>query len=83
MKRDDAFLHALGRVIAARRHDLGISQEELAHRSELNRSYIGDIERGARNVAVLNLVQLSEALETTPSALCAAVEDILQRGTQG
>ena len=82
MKRDDKFLQALGKTIAARRQQLGISQEELAHRSQINRTYIGDIERGARNIAVLNIVKLAEGLETTPSELFSLAEKALARGTQ-
>jgi len=82
MKRNDKFLQALGKTIAARRQQLGISQEELAHRSQINRTYIGDIERGARNIAVLNLVKLAEGLEVTLSELFSAVEKELGRGNQ-
>lgn len=81
MKRDDHFLRVLGKTIAAKRQELGISQEELAHRSGVNRTYIGDIERGARNIAVLNIVKLAEGLETTPSVLLSEVEKALGRGT--
>lgn len=80
MKRNDEFLRALGKAVAARRRKLGISQEELADRSQLNRTYIGDIERGARNIAVLNLVRLAEGLETTPSELLGELEKGLGRG---
>jgi len=67
----------LGQIISARRQHLNLSQEELAHRAQMNRTYIGDIERGARNIAVLNLVKLSAALETTPSELLNSVEKAL------
>ena len=52
MKRNDKFLQALGKTIAARRQQLSISQEELAHRSKINRTYIGDIERGVTSVLI-------------------------------
>lgn len=45
-----------------RRKELGISQEELAFRADLNRSYIADIERGARNIALTNIGKLAKAL---------------------
>ena len=80
MERDDEFLRVLGQVLAARRREVGISQEELAHRSRLNRTYIADVERGARNVAVLNLVKLAEGLDTELSDLLASVEESLGRG---
>jgi transcriptional regulator with XRE-family HTH domain len=71
----DEFLRAFGRVIANRRHKLGISQEELASRANLNRTYIGDIERGARNIALLNIKRLAVALGTNPSKLLDEAED--------
>lgn len=40
----------------------GISQEELAFRSGLHRTYISDIERGARNVSLKNIEKIAKAL---------------------
>ena len=77
LQTDKKFLRILGQVIAAKRQHLSLSQEELAHRAQMNRTYIGDIERGARNIALYNLFKLSMALETTPSKLLAAVEEAL------
>jgi len=77
MKRNNQFLRTFGRIVAAKRRELGISQEELAHRAKINRTYIGDIERGARNMAALNIVKLCVALQTTPSSLFAKVEKVL------
>lgn len=45
----------------------GLSQEELAHRSNLHRNYIGGIERGERNVGVLALVEIGRALGVSPA----------------
>ena len=79
MQNDKKFLRILGQVIAARRQQLSVFQEELAHRAQMNRTYIGDIERGARNIALINLFKLSMALETTPSKLLADVEKALSQ----
>ena len=76
---NDQFLRVFGQVIASRRHKMGISQEELASRAGLNRTYIGDIERGARNVALLNIKRLSLALGTSPSKLLTEVENNISR----
>lgn len=47
----------------------GISQERLALESGLARSYLSGIERGLRNIAVLNIYKLAETLGVPPSAL--------------
>jgi transcriptional regulator with XRE-family HTH domain len=57
------------KVLHKRREALGISQEELSKRSGLHRTYISDVERGARNVSLKNMGRLSVALEVTPSIL--------------
>ena len=51
------------------RLELGISQEELAERSNLHRTYISLIERAQRNVALENIYKLAKALEVPPSSL--------------
>lgn len=57
------------KVLHKRREALGISQEELSKRSGLHRTYISDVERGARNVSLKNMGRLSAALEVQPSVL--------------
>lgn len=47
----------------------GWSQERLALESGLARSYLGGVERGHRNIAILNIVKLAEALDVSPSTL--------------
>jgi transcriptional regulator with XRE-family HTH domain len=65
---------ALGSAIREIRHGVGVSQEELAHRSGLHRTYVGGIERGERNPSYTNIVRLSEALSVSPSELLALAE---------
>jgi transcriptional regulator with XRE-family HTH domain len=76
MHRDDRelddILRALAAVVRSRREQLGISQEELAYRAGLHRTYISDIERGSRNIAVKNLVRLAHALGVPVSYLFTA-----------
>ena len=47
------------------RMNQGVSQEVLAQKAKLHRTYIGGIERGERNVSLVNLEKLSVALKTT------------------
>ena len=60
---------AFGRAVRRRREALGIPQEELADRAGLHRTYIGDVERGKRNIALVNIVKLAKALGVRPGAL--------------
>lgn len=64
-------LKKLGVNIRKLRHAACISQEELADRSGLHRTYIGGVERGERNVGVLNLIQIARALKIKPAELLA------------
>ena len=54
------------------RNRLGISQEELAERSGLHRTYISDVERGARNVSLESMEKLASGLEITLAAFFTA-----------
>ncbi len=49
----------------------GISQEELAHRTGLHRTYVGAIERAERNVSLATLEALATGLRVDPSRLIA------------
>lgn len=58
-----------GKRLAALRKQRGWSQEKLALESGLARSYLGGVERGQRNIAVVNICKLASALEVDPSEL--------------
>jgi transcriptional regulator with XRE-family HTH domain len=60
--RQDPTLIALGKAIRNVRLEQGISQEKLALLAEVDRSYVGRVERGDNNVAVLTLSRLANAL---------------------
>jgi transcriptional regulator with XRE-family HTH domain len=55
----------LGRAIKAHRIRLGISQEELGQRAGLHRTYISDLERGARNPSIGSIEKLAGALRVS------------------
>jgi transcriptional regulator with XRE-family HTH domain len=51
------------------RQDRGFTQEELAHRAHLHRNYVGGVERGERNISLINIVELAKALSVRPDEL--------------
>jgi len=62
-----------GRAVRHRRHKLGVSQEEFADMCGLDRTYIGGIERGERNVAIVNVEKIARALRLSLVELFRAV----------
>jgi transcriptional regulator with XRE-family HTH domain len=61
-------------VLRDRREALDISQSDLARKSGLHRSYIGDLERGSRNLSLKNLSRLATALDMAPSKMLSLAE---------
>jgi transcriptional regulator with XRE-family HTH domain len=59
----------LGQNVRRYRKLKGLTQEQLAHRAEMERSYVSDLERGERNPSVRALGRLAEALEIEPKLL--------------
>ena len=59
----------VGKILRRLREEKGWSQEELGFQAGLHRNYIGGIERGERNVAILNLEKLGKALGVRPRDL--------------
>lgn len=62
-------LSALGLAVRQSRAEMGLSQEALAVDANMDRSYVGGIERGEHNITVMNVVKLADALNTKPSLL--------------
>jgi transcriptional regulator with XRE-family HTH domain len=62
-------LQRFGACVRAERERLGVSQEELADLAGLHRTYLGGVERGERNVGLLNVLRIARALGVAPSAL--------------
>ncbi|MDO6764304.1 MULTISPECIES: helix-turn-helix domain-containing protein [unclassified Agarivorans] len=66
-----SILTSFGAHVRQIRLDIGISQEELSATSGLDRTYISGIERGVRNLSLLNIFKLADALKVTPASLLA------------
>lgn len=58
-----------GERVAHLRKEKGLSQERLALESGLARSYLGGVERGQRNIALINICRLAETLSVSPAEL--------------
>ncbi|PYQ73517.1 MAG: transcriptional regulator [Acidobacteria bacterium] len=78
MARED-FRVAFGRRVRELRDQLQLSQEQLAERAGLHRNYIGGIERGERNVAILNVVKLAAGLDTSVAELFKPFDRVPKR----
>lgn len=73
-KRKDPFLRSLGARVRQCREDRQWTQEELAERAELDRSYIAGIEAGLRNPSMKAMVRIARGLDLTLSELLQAVD---------
>lgn len=72
-KWEEPVLIRLGANIRTQRKELGLTQEALAFKTKMHLTYIGGIERGERNVSIMNLCRIAQALEILPSALLEGV----------
>lgn len=54
---------------------LGLTQEQLAHEADVDRTYVSQVERGKRNLTVTVLARLAKALGTTPDRLLVRVRE--------
>lgn len=63
-----------GFAVRSCREGLGLTQEEFAERAGIHRTYLSDIERGSRNVSLLNIERLASALSMDISELFHRVE---------
>jgi len=62
-----------GFAVRARREELALTQEELAGRAGIHRTYLSDCERGTRNVSLVNVEKLATALKLTMAELLEKV----------
>ena len=63
MKRNSEILIQFGKSLRKLRVMKGFSQQELGHRAGLHRTYIGMIERAEKNITLINIQKISDALE--------------------
>lgn len=69
-----AVLQAFGATIRSLRSEKALSQEEFADRCGLDRTYIGGVERGERNIGLLNICRIAQALQLDVSAIFLRIE---------
>ena len=74
MDESEKSLELLGRKIRKLRQEKGLSQEEFAHSADIDRSYIGQIERGERNIAFSNILKIARALGVKVSDLTEGID---------
>jgi transcriptional regulator with XRE-family HTH domain len=63
-----------GFAVKLRREELALTQEDLAGKAGIHRTYLSDIERGSRNVSLINIERLAAALDLPLSELFQRVE---------
>lgn len=71
--REGSVLVKFGNRVRLFRRAAGLSQEQLADLAEIHRTYLSGIERGERNVSLINIARLAKALKVTTSQL---MEDV-------
>lgn len=62
-------LNNLGRIIRVKREEKGLTQIEVAEKAQLDRNYIGMVERGERNPSYLSLTKIAKGLDMTVDQL--------------
>lgn len=74
---------AFGKRVREIRLSVEISQEELAHRSGLDRSYVGQVERGERNLTLENIYRLAGGLGVPTAKLVVELNEMLDLTSSG
>lgn len=74
---------AFGDTVRARRKRIGISQDELAWRANVHRTYVTNVERGRCNPSLSSICKIASALKTTAATLLADIENGAGRHTEG
>lgn len=66
-------LKKFGESVRAYRVAQDLSQEQLAERADLDRTYISGVERGVRNLSLASIVRIAKALKTSVAKLCEGI----------
>ncbi len=74
MRKRDPILRSFGQSVAKHRRGKELSQEALAEKADLDRTYLSDIERGVRNPGIRNVVLIAKALGIPASDLLKGVK---------
>ena len=67
----------LGRILRMLRTRKGMTQEELAEKTGLHRTYIGVVERGEKNITIINCMKISHVLGSNLASILHEVETVL------
>jgi transcriptional regulator with XRE-family HTH domain len=73
MPKRDKTLTEFGRNVSRLRSDAGLSQDKLAEKADLDRTYLSGIERGVRNPGIKTVLRLARALDVSVDRLCKGV----------
>lgn len=76
MKKKHSSLTKLGSKIRELRKARGFSQEDFAAEVGLDRTYMGSVERGERNIAALNLIRIAKCLKVEVGELFPAIKNL-------
>ncbi len=74
MKQKKRLQTAIGKSIRKFRIAAGLSQEKLAELADIHRTYVGDVERGERNISIINMAKIASALGINLSELVREME---------
>ncbi len=74
MKKKHPALIKFGKKIRELRESKGFSQEDFAYEAGLDRTYMGGVERGERNISVLNIIRIASALKVEVGELFPSIK---------
>jgi len=77
MKSKNKILITFGEKVREIRKEKGLSQEELAHKADLHRTYIGMIERAEKNITLINIEKIANALNIDIKELLAINDEYI------